>query len=72
MITEIEFPQSAFDNTWDYYKENKTTYSMSRYSGWLAKEHNILLGEKYIAPHRYCYTITGEEKELTMFLLRWS
>ena len=69
MIKEIDLPEKARKNSWRYWRDYDSKYH--RYEDWIKDEYNITILYSTKSLNSFYEIITGEEKDLTMFLLRW-
>ncbi len=70
MIKEIELPKKVFENSWRYWHRNDYDYFI--YDAWVKDEYKLTVITAATSFSSYHRALLGEEKDLTLFLLRWS
>lgn len=75
MIQQIVINDLIYDNSFEYWKTHKPDLS---YQNWLKVEYQITIGNnasdylKGITPFYNSKVLSGDEKDITLFLLRFS
>ena len=70
MIKEIDLTEKARTNSWRYWYYNDHYHHS--YEDWVKSEYKITVLRAATSFSSYHESLLGEEKDLTMFLLRWS
>ncbi len=70
MIKEVELTKKVFENSWLYWHEND--YDQRIYDDWVQDEYKLTVITSATSFSSYYRALLGEEKDLTLFLLRWS
>jgi hypothetical protein len=70
MIKEVKLTKKVFENSWRYWYGND--YYHIRYDDWVKGEYKLTVITSATSLSDYYRALLGEEKDLTLFLLRWS
>lgn len=70
MLKEVELTKKVFDNSWRYWHKND--YDHIRYDEWVKGEYKLTVITAATSFSSYHRALIGDEKDLTLFLLRYS